>query len=126
MLGEVGIDPQRLQMGLVSSAEGTRFAKMISDLTEQLGQLGPLWAGKEEDLSRLRLKLEVVKELVPYIKLVQDFKVRLTSAHEEADYVRFYGQERIDELFHEMIADKLVMGEILALLKGKYLSVTER
>ena len=112
-------------MGLVSSAEGIRFAQIVSSFTEQITQLGPLWAGEEEDLSRLRLKLEAAKNLAPYIKLVQNFKIRLPSEHEEADYVQFYSQEQIDRLFHEMIANKLIMGEILSLLKGKYLSVKE-
>jgi len=36
-----GIDPQRLLLKWVSSAEGPRFAKVVSDFVEKIRSLGP-------------------------------------------------------------------------------------
>ena len=41
MLEFVGIDPERLCLKWVSSAEGPRFAKVITDFTEKIRELGP-------------------------------------------------------------------------------------
>jgi F420-non-reducing hydrogenase iron-sulfur subunit len=37
----LGIDPGRLRLEWISSAEGTRFAQVASDFTEQIKSLGP-------------------------------------------------------------------------------------
>jgi F420-non-reducing hydrogenase iron-sulfur subunit len=125
VLEEIGIDPKRLQIGLASADEGVRFAKIISDFTNQLSQLGPLWTGKEENIQRLKLKIEATKELIPYIKLVGNNKIRLSAYGEEVNYEEFFSREQVNKVFHEMIADKLTLGEILSLLRGKYFSIKE-
>ena len=37
----VGIDPARLRLEWISSAEGTKFAEVAREFTEQLKALGP-------------------------------------------------------------------------------------
>ena len=37
----VGIDPARLRLEWISSAEGTKFAEVAREFTEQLNALGP-------------------------------------------------------------------------------------
>ena len=37
----LGIDPARLRLEWISSAEGTRFAEVAREFTEQLKALGP-------------------------------------------------------------------------------------
>lgn len=37
----LGIDPQRLRLEWISSAEGIRFAEVARDFTEKLKSLGP-------------------------------------------------------------------------------------
>jgi F420-non-reducing hydrogenase iron-sulfur subunit len=41
ILGEVGIEPERLEMFNLSSAEGPRFAEITTLMTERLRKLGP-------------------------------------------------------------------------------------
>ncbi len=41
ILGEVGIEPERLEMFNLSSAEGPRFAEISTLMTERLRKLGP-------------------------------------------------------------------------------------
>jgi F420-non-reducing hydrogenase iron-sulfur subunit len=37
----LGIEPERIRLEWVSSAEGTRFAEIIQDFTETIRALGP-------------------------------------------------------------------------------------
>jgi coenzyme F420-reducing hydrogenase delta subunit len=41
MLEEIGIEPERLEMFNLSSAEGPRFAEIVGEMTARLRQLGP-------------------------------------------------------------------------------------
>lgn len=41
MLEEIGLEPQRLEMYNLSSAEGTRFAEIVTEMNRQLSELGP-------------------------------------------------------------------------------------
>ncbi len=41
LLGEIGLEPERLEMFNLSSAEGTRFAEIVTEMTKRIEQLGP-------------------------------------------------------------------------------------
>ncbi len=41
VLEDLGIEQERFRVEWVSSAEGPRFAQIISDFTEQIKKLGP-------------------------------------------------------------------------------------
>jgi F420-non-reducing hydrogenase iron-sulfur subunit len=41
LLAEVGLEPERLEMFFLSSAEGIRFAEIAAEMTERARQLGP-------------------------------------------------------------------------------------
>jgi len=42
LLGQFGIEPQRLRLEWVSASEGDRFASIVNEMTEQIRELGPL------------------------------------------------------------------------------------
>ena len=41
ILGQFGIEPERLRLEWVSASEGDRFATIVKDMTEQIKKLGP-------------------------------------------------------------------------------------
>ncbi|UCD27567.1 MAG: hydrogenase iron-sulfur subunit [Planctomycetota bacterium] len=41
ILSEVGLEPERLEMYNLSSAEGNRFAEIVTEMSEQVAKLGP-------------------------------------------------------------------------------------
>jgi coenzyme F420-reducing hydrogenase delta subunit len=41
LLEEIGLEPERLEMYNLSSAEGTRFAEIITEMSGRLARLGP-------------------------------------------------------------------------------------
>ncbi len=42
LLGQFGIEPERVRLEWVSAAEGRRFAEVVTDMTNQIRELGPL------------------------------------------------------------------------------------
>jgi F420-non-reducing hydrogenase iron-sulfur subunit len=40
-ISEIGLDPRRIRLEWVSAAEGQRFAKVITEFTEEIKKLGP-------------------------------------------------------------------------------------
>ncbi len=48
IMEDFGIDPSRLRMDWISSAEGGKFARVMREMTEHVKELGPLDL-KEED-----------------------------------------------------------------------------
>lgn len=122
LLEQVGIDPERLRIEWVSAAEGIRFAEIMTDFTDKLKKMGPL--GTEEgikDEKRLELSLEAAQNIVPYIKLVERESLRVRFKTEE-EYNQFFSSSEIDNLFKELIADKLAMEKIMLLLGERPLS----
>lgn len=41
LLSEIGLEPDRLEMFNLSSAEGGRFAEIVNEMHERIGKLGP-------------------------------------------------------------------------------------
>jgi len=124
LMGHVGIDPGRLRLEWISAAEGTRFAEIMSSFANQLLELGPLGQGEGIAPADLKLKLGALNRLIPYVKLVEREKLRIPEKSEEA-YRAFYESEATNRLFHELIADKLTVSQILMLLEKSPLSTRE-
>jgi F420-non-reducing hydrogenase iron-sulfur subunit len=41
VLEQLGVEDERVRLEWISSAEGTKFAKVMAEFTEQVRQLGP-------------------------------------------------------------------------------------
>jgi coenzyme F420-reducing hydrogenase delta subunit len=124
LLEQIGVHPERLRLEWVSASEGIRFAEIITDFTKKLKELGPLGIGEGIDENGLKFKLEAVKKLVPYIKLVERERLRVHFDTEE-EYNEFFTSDEVDRLFHELISDKLAINQIMLLLREKPLSTGE-
>ena len=124
LLELIGVNPERLRLEWVSASEGIRFAEVMTDFTKKLKELGPLGTGEGIDENGLKFKLEAVKNLLPYIKLVERerLRVRFDTAEEYND---FFTSDEVDRLFHELIVDKLTISQIMVLLRERPLSTGE-
>jgi F420-non-reducing hydrogenase iron-sulfur subunit len=118
LMERIGISPTRLRLEWISAAEGARFAEVMSDFANQLRELGPLGEGEGIEPDDLRMKLGTLSKLVPYVKLVEREKLRVTEKKEER-YYEFYESDRVKVLFEELFADKLAVGQALHLLGEK-------
>jgi F420-non-reducing hydrogenase iron-sulfur subunit len=124
ILEHIGVNPQRLRLEWVSASQGIRFAEVMNDVSKSIKELGPLGKGEGIDGNGLKAKLEAVNDLLPYIKLVERERLRVRFKTEE-EYLAFFASEEFDRLFHELIADKLVISQIMSLLREKPLSTGE-
>jgi len=120
LLQHIGLNPERLRLEWVSASQGTRFAAVMNDFSAKLEELGPL--GLDEN--GLKLRLQTLTNLVPYIKLVERERLRVRFDTEE-EYEAYFSSGEVDRLFHELFADKLAMSQILLLLQEKPLSAGE-
>jgi coenzyme F420-reducing hydrogenase delta subunit len=118
LLERIGMNPERLHLEWIAASEGMRFAKVMNDFAGKIKELGPL----ERD--KLRLKLEALDRLVPYLKLVERERLRVPEKSEEA-FREFFTSQDADRIFDELIADKLAQSQILTLLEEKPLSTGE-
>jgi len=124
LLEHAGLSPDRLRLEWVSASEGIRFAEVVTDFTDRLKQLGPLGAGEGMDQATLKLKLEAIRKLLPYIKLVEREKLRVRFENKK-EYEEFFASDALNSLFRELIVDKLAISQIMVLLQGQTLSTGE-
>jgi F420-non-reducing hydrogenase iron-sulfur subunit len=124
IMNYIGLNPERLRIEFMSSGEGIRFAEVVNDFTRKIRELGPLGVGEGLDENTLKFKLEAVKNLVPYIRLVERERLRVHFDTLEK-YNEFFTGEEASRLLQELILDKLAISEIMLLLRDRPLSVSE-
>ncbi len=99
----IGINPDRLRIEFMSSAEGARFAETVSDFTKKVREIGPLGVQEGLDPNQLRVKLNEVKRLVPYIKMVKKQKL-VNRVRDPQQWNDLFSREEIETLFRELPA----------------------
>lgn len=124
LLASIGLDPQRLRLEWISASEGGRFAEVMNDFSQTVKSLGPLGKGEGIDRTTLAFRLKILQSMVPYIKLVEAKRLRVRLKSVEA-VEAFYDSEAFDTMFRELIADKLAICQIMALLREKPRSTGE-
>jgi F420-non-reducing hydrogenase iron-sulfur subunit len=121
LLEHIGVNPERLRVEWVGASEGIRFAELMNDVVKKVKAMGPLGTGEEIGVDAMKLKIEAVKNLLPYIKLVERERLRVPFDTVE-EYNKFFASDEVDKIFREMIIDKLAVSEIMLLLRGGPLS----
>lgn len=124
LLQEIGIEPQRLRLEWIAASEGIRYAEVMNDFGKQLKTFGPLGKGEGLAPDILKLKLEALSNLIPYIKLVERERLRVRFDQQEK-YDEYFAGQDFKRLFNELIADRLVRVQIQLLLAKKPLATAE-
>jgi len=124
LLRHIGLSPERLRLEWISASEGNRFAEVMSDFAGKLRDLGPLGREGELDGAVVNFRLRALNQLVPYLKLVEREKLRVSTRSEDA-YNEFYNSDEVNKLFKDLIADKLAISQILLALEEKPRSTAE-
>jgi len=103
VMEHIGLNPERLSIEFMSSAEGIRFAEVTNDFVRKVRDLGALGESEGIGKAELKSKLAEVRKLVPYIKVMKNDKLgtRLTSVEQ---YEEFFTREEIDSLFREVVS----------------------
>jgi F420-non-reducing hydrogenase iron-sulfur subunit len=118
------VNPERLRIEWVSASEGSRFAEVMNDFSKKVRSWDLLARGEGIAGNGLKCKLEAVEILIPYIKLVERERLRVLVKSEQ-EYNSFFTSDEADRLFKELVADKLEISQIMALLRQRPLSAGE-
>ncbi len=120
----IGLEPERLRLKFMSGSEANVFVESTNEFVKHIKELGPL--GKKEGIDKkaLKLKLETVATIIPYIRLVERERLRAPFDTEEK-YNEFFGSDEVNKVFSETIEDKLSIGQIILLLRDGPLSTGE-
>ena len=124
LLEMIGLNPDRLRFDYISASEGSRYAEVMNDFSTKVKALGPIGKGEGIDEIVLRRKLEVVYNLVPYIKLVERERLRVPVRSVKA-YKAFFDSDEFDKIFQDLVADKVQLSQIMAILREKPCSAGE-
>ena len=124
LMEHIGVNPDRLRIEFMSAGEGILLAEVINEFTDTVKQLGPLGKSEGIDEDALKLKLDAVNRLIPYVRLVERERLRVPSKSEEA-YNEFFTSDEVNRLFDELIGDKLAISQITSLLRERPLSTGE-
>ncbi len=124
IMEHLGLRPERLRIQFMSGAEGGLFVESVNDFVKKVKELGPLGEGEGLDEKGLKLKLEAVTGLIPYIRLVERERLRLPPMAEE-EYQKFFDSDELKRIFDETIIEKLAIGQIVSLLRKGPLTTGE-
>lgn len=101
IMEHIGLDPARLRIEFMSSADGMLLADRINEFTNNVKRLGP--QGQSEETSRVELikRLEDVINIVPYIKIAKRKKLG-ARLEDRTRYDTHFTDEEIDRLLNEV------------------------
>jgi F420-non-reducing hydrogenase iron-sulfur subunit len=103
IMRHIGLDPERLKIAFMSSADGNLFAETMSSFGDKLKELGPLGKGEGLDHEELKTRLAEITKLVPYIKLTK-FEKLASRLENPEEYDQHFTQEEIERLFNEVVS----------------------
>jgi F420-non-reducing hydrogenase iron-sulfur subunit len=124
ILKYIGVNPERLRMEFMSSGDGMLYTEVVNSFVKKVKELGPLGKSEGIDEKELKSRFDSVKNLIPYIRLVERERIRVRFNTAE-EYSKFYDSDEINKLFDETIGDKLTISQIMTLLKEKPLTSGE-
>ena len=105
IMEHIGLNPERLRINFMSAAEGALFAESVNDFVKTVKGLGPLGKGEGMGADELTQKLEEVKKLIPYFKIVN--REKLTSrleGHDHDQLETLFTKGEIEKLFSEVVS----------------------
>ena len=103
IMEHVGLNPERLRIEFMSGGEGILFVDVINDFSKKVAALGPLGKGEGMDETELKMKLQGVAKLIPYIKIVKREKLGSRLENKE-EYDGLFTRDEVDRLFREVIS----------------------
>jgi F420-non-reducing hydrogenase iron-sulfur subunit len=124
ILEHQGINPERLRMAFMSGAEANLFVENVNDFVKKVKEIGPLGQSEGVNEKELKLKLETVTDLIPYIRLVERERLRAPVMSEE-EYYQFFASDELKRLVNETIVEKLAISQIISLLREGPLTTGE-
>ena len=118
IMQHIGLYPERLAIEFMSSGEGILLAERINAFCAKVEEIGPLGQSEGIEEKGLKVNLEAVRQLIPYMKLVERERLRVPSKSEQA-YNEYFASDEVNRLIKELVIDKLAISQIMLLLREK-------
>jgi F420-non-reducing hydrogenase iron-sulfur subunit len=123
VLSNLGINPERLAMRMMSSAEGAKFVDCAKAFQDQIRGLGELGSTEGLDPAELELKLKAAKAALQGKKLRWVVGKYLEFQQQGNLYGEKFTQHELGRLFDEVAMDECAIQEILLRTQDEPLSV---
>jgi coenzyme F420-reducing hydrogenase delta subunit len=123
LLALTGLEPERLKLEWVSASEGQRFARLVSEFTEQIKNLGP------SPLSGKTPNQTILEDLEAAKGAASDFRLRVLVGRERElteknnVYQEKVAQEDFDSLLDEVVEAEFIRHKIHLLTRVQPLPV---
>jgi len=103
IMEHIGLNPERLRIEFMSGGEGILFVDVINDFSKKVEALGPLGKGEGINENELKMKIQEVSKLIPYIKMVKREKLGSRLENKEA-HDALFTRDEVDRLFRDVIS----------------------
>ena len=113
ILKQMGINPDRLAMRWMSSAEGAKFVRFATEFQETIKELGPMGQSEGIDIEEIKLKLTAAKSVVETKKVRWVLGKRTEFINDGNLYGEIFTEHEINRLFEEVVLDECIIQEIL-------------
>jgi coenzyme F420-reducing hydrogenase delta subunit len=119
VLSRIGLDPERLVLRMMSSAQGGRFVEYVTGFQEAVAELGPL--GSSEGVTGAELELRLTAAL----NAVSDKKLRwvegkwLEFQQDGNVYGEVFTLHELGRMYEEVVLDECALQEIRLRLEGR-------
>jgi F420-non-reducing hydrogenase iron-sulfur subunit len=123
LLSLTGLEPDRLKLEWVSASEGQRFAKVVTEFTDQIKKLGP------SSISRKHPNKKILQNMQAAKSAASDFRLRVLVGRERElteknnVYEEKISQTEFDALLDEAVEAEFTRHKIYQLTKAEPLSV---
>lgn len=125
ILERIGLDPRRLSMRMMSSAEGPKFVQYVTEFVEQIKEIGP--AGEIEGIGPDEMQLK----LTAAVRAVEGEKVRwVTGKRFEFTqtgnlYQEVFTDHEIGRMFGEIVTDECALQEMFLRIQAQPMTAAQ-
>ena len=101
IMEHIGLNPARLSIEFMSSGDGILLVEKINAYCQKVHEIGPLGESEGIDKKGLKVNIEAVKNLIPYLKLVERERLRVPVKSEEA-YYEYLSSDAVNRWGHRV------------------------
>jgi coenzyme F420-reducing hydrogenase delta subunit/Fe-S-cluster-containing hydrogenase component 2 len=103
IMEHIGLNPERLSIQFMSAGDGILFTEVMSDFGKKVRTLGPIGISEEITKDELRSRLEKVRKLIPYIKIVEREKLA-SRLENKTEYEGLFTRDEVDTLLGDVVS----------------------
>ncbi len=125
VLHRLGIDPRRLSLKMMSSAQGARFRDFAEKFQGEIRGLGPLGSGEKIDKQELKLRIEAGRRALAGKKLRWVEGKWLEFQEQGNVYGETFTLHELGRMYEEIALDECALRELMLRLDERTLSAKE-